>query len=95
MLQANAGNLILSETKKIRFVTALDIIKGRKPITEQRLLLTCTPISKLPANIGTMGPAGWQPSPALKEDIPEISILFKFSASPGPNFKITKKYFQN
>ena len=32
MLQANAGNLILSETKKIRFVTALDIIKCHKQI---------------------------------------------------------------
>ena len=40
--------------KKIRFVTDVDLIKCLKQIKHQRLLLTCTPISELPSNIGSM-----------------------------------------
>ena len=40
--------------EKIRFVTALDLIKCLKQIKEQRLLLTCAPISILPFRVSTM-----------------------------------------
>ena len=40
--------------KKIRFVTALDLIECLREIKKMRLLLTCTPISELPSNINTL-----------------------------------------
>ena len=40
--------------RNIRFVTALDIIKGLKQILLLRLLLTCAPIYELPSIISTM-----------------------------------------
>ena len=40
--------------KKIRFVTALDLIKYLKQIKYNRFLLTYAPISELPSNISTM-----------------------------------------
>ena len=41
--------------KKIRIVTALDLIKCLKQIKEYRLHLTCAPITGLPSKISTMG----------------------------------------
>ena len=41
--------------KKIRFVTALDLIKCIQHIKQQRLLLTCAPILDLPTYMSTMG----------------------------------------
>ena len=46
-------NSIFGE-KKIRFVTALDLIKCRIQVKQQRLLVTCAPISELPFDIITM-----------------------------------------
>ena len=46
--------VLLGEEKKIRCVTALDLIKSLKQIKCQILLLTCAPISELPANTGTV-----------------------------------------
>ena len=40
--------------KKIWFMTALDLIKCPKKMKLQRLLFSCTPISGLPSNKGTM-----------------------------------------
>ena len=40
--------------KKIRFVTALDLIKFLERIKEQGWLLTCALISELPYNVSTM-----------------------------------------
>ena len=37
-----------------QFVTSLDLVNCLKQIKEQRLLLTCTPISELPSNISTI-----------------------------------------
>ena len=37
--------------KKIRFVTALDLIKSLIQVKYQRLLHTCAPISELPSNL--------------------------------------------
>ena len=52
-------------SKKIRFVATLDLIKCRKRINQQGLLLTCAPSSDLPSNISTTGgmPANllWHP----------------------------------
>ena len=42
------------EKKKIRFVTALDLIKYLKQNKLKRFLLRCAPLSELPANILTM-----------------------------------------
>ena len=39
---------------KIRYLTALDLIKCLKKFKDQRLLLKCAPISELPPNISTM-----------------------------------------
>ena len=44
--------------KDIRFVITLDLFKCHKHIKQQRLLLTCAPISRLPSNISTKIHAG-------------------------------------
>ena len=45
---------VLLGEKKNRFVNALELIKCLEQIRCQILLLTCAPISELPANIGTV-----------------------------------------
>ena len=54
MLRTHEGNVYLSEENKIRFVTALDLIKCLKQDEYQRLPLTCAPISELPSNTSTV-----------------------------------------
>ena len=53
MLRMRERKYVFSDTN-IRFVAALDLIKGLKQIKYERLLLTCAPISELPSNISAM-----------------------------------------
>ena len=55
MLCTYDGKNVFSKEEKIRFVTALDLIKY------QTLLLTCATISELPSNISTLCPRSSQP----------------------------------
>ena len=50
MLRTHGGKICLFGGK-IRFVTALDLIKFLEQIRQQRLLLTCATISELPYHI--------------------------------------------
>ena len=50
MLCHHEGNLVFCR-KRIKFVTARDLIKCLKHIRYQKLLLICTPASEIPFNM--------------------------------------------
>ena len=53
-LRTHEGNKVFSYEKKIRFVTALDLIACFGQIKYQRLLITCAHIPELPSNINSI-----------------------------------------
>ena len=84
MLRTHEGTLGFSN-KKIRFVTALDLIKCLNQAKYKILLLMCGPFFDLPSNISTIGPI---------VDLHFLSFLlffYTFSCFPSLFTSISKK----